>query len=108
MKEALTRLPAAFLTLQNRMLKTELAEHVQAVLELQLLWFKDMILLGCGRSGDVVYADQVEWMAPLARSKDVGFWVRGMELTTEVQKRLRQNANPQLALEKLLIDIQEV
>lgn len=108
MKEALTRLPTAMLTLQNRWLKTEWSEHTQILLDLQHLWFKDMILLNYGRSEEVVFTDQVEWMAPQAQAKSFAYWVKGMEITAEVKKRIRMNANPQLAIEQMLIEIQEV
>lgn len=108
MKEALTRLPTAMITLQNRWLKTEWAEHTPILLDLQHLWFKDMILLNYGRSAEVVFADQVDWMAPQAQAKSSVYWIKGMERTAEVKKRIRMNANPQLAIEQMLIEIQEV
>lgn len=106
MKETYTSLPQAMLTLQNRMVKGELAEHVQEMLDLQLLWFKDMIHHQIGRQEKLVFIDQTDWMTKLAFSQAADFWIRCMEHVVETQKRLRQNAGLQITLEKLVIDIQ--
>jgi DNA polymerase-3 subunit delta' len=105
-RETLARLPAALLTAQQKLAKGELSEHLETVLDLWILWFKDMVQLQFGRKDDAVYIDQLEWMGRMAVSREPGFWVAGMEHIIDIQKRLRQHANPQLALEKLMIGIQ--
>ncbi|WNQ11653.1 DNA polymerase III subunit delta' [Paenibacillus aurantius] len=105
-RETLTRFPAALLTVQQKVIKTDLAERVPALLDLWILWFKDMIHLQVGNQDNVVYIDQRDELARLALSKEAKFWVGGIEKIVEAQKRLRFHANAQLALEKLLIDIQ--
>lgn len=105
-KETLTRFPHALLTVQQQVIKSELAEQIPVLLDLWLLWLKDMIHLHVGRKEGVVYIDQADWMVKHALARDVGYWVRSMEHVLELQKRLRFHANPQLALEKLMIDMQ--
>lgn len=105
-KETLTRFPAAMLTAQQKVIKSELADHLPVLLDLWMLWFKDMVQLQCGRREQIVYIDQIDWMSTQALSREQRFWVNGMEKIVEIQKRLRFHANPQLALEKLMIDIQ--
>lgn len=105
-KETLTRFPHALLTAQQQVIKTELAERIPLILDLWLLWLKDMVHLHYGQKESAVYIDQVDWMAKHAVTRDVGYWVRSMEHVLELQKRLRFHANPQLALEKLMIDMQ--
>jgi DNA polymerase-3 subunit delta' len=102
-KDTLTRLPSAAVTAQQKVIKSELAERLPALLDLWLLWLKDMIHLQSGNKEDIVYIDQVESMVPIALSKEPRFWVACMEHALEAQKRLRTNANPQLVLEQLMI-----
>ncbi|GIP41380.1 DNA polymerase III subunit delta' [Paenibacillus sp. J31TS4] len=106
-KEVDGRFPAALLTVQNKVIKTELQEHLDTFLDLGTLWFKDMVRLSCGQKDQIVYIDQVDWMSRQAIGREPGYWIRGMERTIETQKRIRSHANPGLALEKWLIDIQE-
>jgi DNA polymerase III subunit delta' len=105
-KESLTRFPHVLVTAQQAIFKTDMADKLSLILDLWLLWLKDMIHLRCGRKASIVYIDQVDWMTKHAMSREIGFWVRCMELMVELQKRLRSNANPQLALEKVLIEFQ--
>ena len=105
-KETLTRYPAALLTVQQKLVKGELAERLDTVLDLWLLFLRDMIQLQCGRREQLVFADQVDWMADKAFSRGAHDWVRAMEQVTDVQKRIRYHANSQLAVEKLILDMQ--
>lgn len=105
-RETLTRFPHALLTAQQQVIKTELVERIPVILDLWLLWLKDMIHLRYGRKESVIYIDQAEWMATHAMSRETSYWVSSMEHVLELQKRLRFHANPQLALEKLMIDLQ--
>jgi DNA polymerase-3 subunit delta' len=65
-----------------------------------------MVHFVCGRQDNVVYKDRLDWMGQHAFSHGIGYWVACIEHTIDLQKRLRFNANPQLALEKWIIDIQ--
>ncbi|MEO3947935.1 DNA polymerase III subunit delta' [Gorillibacterium sp. CAU 1737] len=105
-KETLTRFPAAMLTVQQKLVRGELAERLDIILDLWLLLLRDMVQLQCGRREQLVFADQVDWMTDKAYSRSAHEWVLSMEQVTDVQKRLRSNANSQLALEKLIMDMQ--
>jgi DNA polymerase III subunit delta' len=107
-KETLTRFPASIITVQHKLIKTELADHMPCLFDLLILWFKDMVQLRLARRDKLVYTDQLDWMSPLANGRDVADWVRMMEQAVDLQKRLRFNANPQLAIEKMLVEIQGV
>lgn len=107
-KETLTRFPATFLTVQQKLMKTELSEHIPLFFDLLILWFRDMANIRLGRKEGRVYNDQLDWMNPQAISRDVEYWLKGMEQAMEMQKRLRYHANPQLILEKWLIELQGV
>jgi DNA polymerase-3 subunit delta' len=106
MSEALINYPAALLTVQQKVIKAEWSEHISTFLDLSILWFKDMVHFVCGRQENVVYKDRLEWLAQHAFTHEIGYWVKCIEHTIELQKRLRFNANPQLAFEKWIIDIQ--
>nr|WP_150960567.1 DNA polymerase III subunit delta' [Aneurinibacillus sp. XH2] len=105
-KESLTKLPHAMITLQQKVFKSKLNEHIDILMDLWMLWLKDMVRLSSGHKENIVYIDQADWMSPLAFSREVGFWITGMERAVDVRKRIRFNANPQLTLEKWMIDLQ--
>lgn len=105
-KETMTRFPSSFVTLGQKWSKSDLSSHTEVFFDLLILWLKDMVQLCSGNKEKLVYIDQTEWMASLAYGRSAGDWVRALEKVTELRKRLRFNANPQLVLEKLLVDIQ--
>jgi DNA polymerase-3 subunit delta' len=105
-KEMITRFPAALITVQQKIIKSELSDHLNTLLDLFILWLKDMVHLHIGRKENIVYIDQLEWMSAHAITHEISYWVKAIEYTVEMQKRLRFHANTQLAFEKLLIDIQ--
>ncbi|NRF94752.1 DNA polymerase III subunit delta' [Paenibacillus frigoriresistens] len=107
-KETLTRFPTSMITVQQRIVKTELADHMSSLFDLLILWFKDMVQLRLERRDKLVYNDQLDWMSSLAFSRDVSVWVRMMEQAVDLQKRLRFNANSQLVIEKMLVEMQGV
>jgi DNA polymerase-3 subunit delta' len=107
-KETLTKFPSAIITVQQKLMKTDLADHMSSLFDLMILWFKDMVQLRLGRRDKLVYADQLDWMSSLAFSREVMDWVRMMEQAVDLQKRLRFNANAQLVVEKMLAQIQGV
>ncbi|KIL39421.1 ATPase [Gordoniibacillus kamchatkensis] len=105
-KETYTRFPQAFMTIQQKLTKSELAEHLPTFYDLLTLWLKDMVQLCLLRREHLVYPDHSDWMEPLARTRDVREWIRLTGQAVELQKRLRSNANPQLLLERTMIAIQ--
>ncbi|QGQ93663.1 DNA polymerase III subunit delta' [Paenibacillus psychroresistens] len=104
--EALTSYPAALLSIQQKVIKAEWVEHLPIFLDLSILWFKDMVHFICGREDSMIYLDRIDWIRQHAFSREIQYWVACMEHTIELQKRLRFNANAQLAMEKWIIDIQ--
>jgi DNA polymerase III subunit delta' len=108
LKETLTRFPLSFITVQQKLIKTNLNEHMPVLFDFIILWLKDMVRLRLGRKEPFVYMDQLDWMSSLAFSRDVTDWVQMMEQAVELQKRFRSNANPQLVMEKMLVGIQGV
>ncbi|NOU98341.1 DNA polymerase III subunit delta' [Paenibacillus sp. LMG 31456] len=107
-KESLTRLPTAMLTAQQKMAKSELSDQLPMFMDMLILWLKDMVRLSLGDRNDLVYADQTEWMAGQSLSYDMKHWVHCLDQAIELQKRLRFHANPQLVLEKMLMQLKGV
>ncbi|WP_248929117.1 DNA polymerase III subunit delta' [Paenibacillus hamazuiensis] len=107
-RESLTRLPAAMLLAQQKLGKSELADHLPVLLDLLILWLKDMVQLHLGNKRNLIYIDQVDWMTGQALSKELNHWVSGMDRALELQKRLRAHANPQLVMESMLLQLKGV
>ncbi|MGZ9587070.1 DNA polymerase III subunit delta' [Paenibacillus marinisediminis] len=105
-KECTGRLSAALLTAQQRIFKTELAEHTDMVFRLFHLWFRDMLNYQLNRQDSLVYQDQLEVISKIAWTRSAEGWIRCMEASAEAQKRIRANVNPQLVLEQFLVGMQ--
>lgn len=106
MKEGAGRAGAASLLIQQRIVKGGLAEHAETVLDLCLLWFKDLVNIQAGRTDRLVFADQKEWLTRHSFSRDVRFWIRCIEAVIDAKRKLRAHVQPQLALEQLMIRVQ--
>lgn len=106
-RDCMHDMPSTLITVQQKFHKSDLAEHIVPLMEMLVLWFKDMVHIQCNRDEDIVYIDQIEWMKKHAFSRDTSVWIRGMERAVETIKRLRYHVHPQLALEQCLIEIQE-
>jgi DNA polymerase-3 subunit delta' len=105
-KETLTKLPDALLTIQNKVVKGEPAGHLMHLLDLWILWFKDLVRIKAGLNERIVYIDQSEWLRKQSAMRETEDWVYCMERLLELRKRLRYFANPQLGLENAAIEIQ--
>ncbi|QHW32175.1 DNA polymerase III subunit delta' [Paenibacillus rhizovicinus] len=105
-KDSLNRFTAAMMSLQQIM-KTELGEQPQLLLSLLMLWYKDMIHFQAGRHESLVFIDQLDWIGKQAYARPAEGWVACLEYTLEAGKRIRAHVSAQLALEQLLIRVQE-
>lgn len=92
-------------SVQQKVVKSEVAEHLDTWFDMAMLWYKDMIHVLCGRRQSIVYIDQTDWLAKHAFTRDVAGWIGCMERAMEARKRLRSNANVQLVLEQFLIAV---
>lgn len=76
-------------------------------LSLWLDWWRDLLLVKTGASGDVANVDRISWLTDLARNQSLAQireMIKGMQTAAE---QLRQNANPQLVLEVLMLNMPE-
>ncbi|WP_127588656.1 DNA polymerase III subunit delta' [Paenibacillus koleovorans] len=106
MKEAVSKLPIIG-SIQQKVIKTGVNDRVELLLDMIILWLKDMIHVCTGKKERVVFQDQLDWMSSHAFSRSAGTWVGYMEKTVESRKRIRANANAQLVLEQLFIAVQQ-
>jgi DNA polymerase-3 subunit delta' len=107
-KECVTnRSSSVLLLVQQNAQKSEFSNQIVLLMEMFMLWIKDMISIQYNRTDNVVFADQLEWMTKSAFSRSASAWIRSLESAAEAVKRLRFNANPQLTLEQWLIGLQE-
>lgn len=97
---------SVMVTAQQKLFKTPLAEHLDMMMSLFLLWFKDMIHYQVDRTESIVFIDQLDSIGKIAFTRTTDAWVRCMEQAADVKKRLRANANPQLAFEQFLVEMQ--
>jgi len=93
-----TQLAAQFV--QNR-------EVVQEVLNLWLDWWRDLMLVKMGRNETVTNVDRMKELNEMAKKLEL-WQIRGfINSIQEAGEQLRQNANPRLVLEVLLLDMPE-
>ncbi|WP_010279444.1 DNA polymerase III subunit delta' [Paenibacillus senegalensis] len=104
-QETLANLPSAMISLQKKVIKSDLNQHLGVFIDLWILWLKDMVRLQCGQKDRLLFIDQLDWMERQANSRDSSFWIACMEQAVDMQKRIRFNANGQLTLEKWMIDL---
>lgn len=106
-KESITKYTAAMITAAQKLFKGDFADQVELVLQLLLLWFKDMTQFQAGRQDKLVFIDQLEWISAHAYSRSFAGWISCMEHVLETDKRMKANVTPQLSFEQLLVKLQE-
>ena len=106
-KESVTKYTQAMVTAQQKLFKSEFAEQMPLVLQLLILWYRDMTQFQAGRQDSIVFTDQLEWISAHAFTRSFSSWVACMEAVLETDKRIRANVAPQLAFEQLLVKLQE-
>ncbi|WP_080831675.1 DNA polymerase III subunit delta' [Cohnella massiliensis] len=106
-KEMSSRFPGVLLTAQQQVFKTDLASHVETLLQMFALWYRDMIYAMTGRHQMMVFSDQADWIAKHAWSRSIGSWVHAMETALTAARRIKAHVQPQLAMEQFLVNSRE-
>ncbi|WP_256762245.1 DNA polymerase III subunit delta' [Cohnella sp. WQ 127256] len=106
-KENPNRFTASLLQAQQQIFKTDLLEHVDVLLGLLALWYRDMIYAMTDRQGQMVFPDQADWISNTAWSRPIESWVRIMESALMAARRIKAHVAPQLALEQFLLNVRE-
>lgn len=106
-KESPSRFSASLLQAQQQVFKTDLSEHVEILLQMLALYYRDMIYAMTGRQEQMVFPDQVEWIAKHAWSRSIDAWVTVMESALTAARRIKAHVPAQLALEQFLLNVRE-
>jgi len=106
-KESVTKYIQAMVTAQQKLFKSEYVDDLALILQLLMLWYKDMTQFQAGRQESIVFTDQLEWISAHAFSRSFNGWLRCMEAILEADKRIKANVSPQLSFEQLLVNLQE-
>ncbi|MFC5406745.1 DNA polymerase III subunit delta' [Cohnella soli] len=106
-KESPDRFAAGLIQAQQQVFKTELSEHVEILLQLLALWYRDMIYVMTGRQNQMVFPDQADWIAKAAWGRHIQSWVTVMESALTAARRIKAHVAPQLALEQFLVNARE-
>lgn len=104
-KASVSSFAAASIIAQEQLFKTELAEKIITLLDLFVLWYKDMLHIQSGRKEHIVFIDEIDWLTQQAFSNDMRHWIHCIEQAVETQKRLRSNTNAQLMLEHFMSQV---
>lgn len=104
-KASVSSFAAASIIAQERLFKSDLADKINTLLDLFVLWYKDMLHIQSGRKQQIVFIDEIDWLSQQAFSNDVQHWIHCIEQAVETQKRLRSNTNAQLMLEHFMSQV---
>jgi len=106
-RENPSRFSASLLQAQQQVFKTELSEHVDVLLGMLALWYRDMIYVITGRQKMMVFPDQGEIIAKMAFRRTIDDWVSIMESALTAARKIKAHVPPQLALEQFLVNVRE-
>ena len=68
-------------------------------------WWHDLLLVKVGCNSDITNVDQLATLRDMARSHSLAQVKASIDSILAAEKQLRQNANPQLVLEVLMITL---
>lgn len=106
-EEVHQRLHSALLTLQDKWLvHFSDREELDIGLDMLLFWYRDLLSITYG-SDDITYFDQKATLERVALRFSEMEVVARLQAILEAKRRLRANANAQLLMEQLLIQLQE-
>lgn len=100
-----TSFASASLLIHHKLLKTELKDEIVTLLDLFVLWYKDMIHIQSGRQDHVVFKDELPWLVTQAFSRHIQHWLHCMEQAMIAQQQWRRHVHPQLLLERFMSQV---
>lgn len=99
---------SALLTIHEMLQKSDkLKEELPLFLDLLILWLRDILYVQVGRHAHLINSDQQDVLQGQALVWTKAELLRGIDLVMETKYRIERNANAQLALERLVLHIQE-
>jgi DNA polymerase-3 subunit delta' len=98
----------ALFTIHEWFLKQEpFKEELPVFLDLLTLWLRDILYAQAGRNNQILFVDHRDLLERQSLAWTQAELIRGIGLVMETRSRIERNANPQLALEQLVLLIQE-
>ncbi|GAA4706686.1 DNA polymerase III subunit delta' [Brevibacillus fulvus] len=84
-----------------------LKEELPLFLDLLILWLRDILYVQVGRLAYLINSDQQDVLQGQALAWTKAELLHAMEVVMDTKNRIERNASPQLALERLVLQIQE-
>ncbi|MGD8192560.1 DNA polymerase III subunit delta' [Brevibacillus ginsengisoli] len=98
----------ALFTIQELFLKNDrVKEELPLLLDLLILWLRDLLYIQVGRQARLINSDQKDVLEGQAYAWTQAELMQGIALAMETRNRIERNANAQLALERLVLQLQE-
>jgi len=98
----------ALFTIQDQLAKNDrLKEELALFLDLLILWLRDILYVQVGRETRLINSDQQDVLQGQALVWTQTELLHGIDVVMDTRKRIERNANAQLALERLVLQIQE-
>lgn len=96
-----------WLTMNDWIREEELRQQIPLLLDMLLIWLKDVSNAQYDRNDRLHFIEQSDQIEAQARRWSRDSLIRGMEQVMKTKARLQRHVNPQLALERLLFELQE-
>ncbi|WP_232698996.1 DNA polymerase III subunit delta' [Brevibacillus daliensis] len=98
----------ALFTIHDQLQRNDrVKEELPLFLDLLILWLRDILYHQIGRHAHIVNKDQQNALQEQTFQWTQAHILKGIDVAMETRNRLERNANPQLALERLVLHIQE-
>ncbi|TCS77955.1 DNA polymerase III subunit delta' [Tepidibacillus fermentans] len=107
-KEILSKSPQALLSIQEKILKDdEVKEQLPRFLDLLLVWYRDILNIRLHRHHAVIFKDYLDLLNQYGLNMSENQLLDKIEQILETKRRIASHVHPQLALEQLVILLQE-
>lgn len=107
-QECKQRNVSALFTIHDMLQKSDkIKEELPLFLDLFILWLRDILYVQVGRHAHLINSDQQDVLQGQALIWTKAELLHGIDLVMETKNRIERNANAQLALERLVLQIQE-
>jgi DNA polymerase III subunit delta' len=107
-QECKQRNAAALYTIHDLLQKSDkIKEELPLFLDLLILWLRDILYVQVDRHAHLINSDQQDVLQGQALVWTKAELLHGIDLVMETKNRIERNANAQLALERLVLQIQE-
>ena len=107
-KEIFLHSSQALLFIQDKILKNEsLKEQLPRFLDLLLVWYRDILNIILHRTDSLIFKEYIDILEQQARNFQDQQIINKIEYIMETKRRIASHVQPQLALERLVLLLQE-